>query len=227
MIRSRRYRAPPRFLPVLALAWLLWPAPPAAAAACAAQDGYGYDVDVTIQLPEVRLDRSLSRAQLGGMALHGPNERDVGLTKSNLEIARVATYLTYPAEGGLCFWVGRINVTLRYHSLDVYAAKEYRSDSCAYRAILEHEKRHVTVVRRNIQRYLPRIESALASLIIPKARAPKLVASMAAGEADMERIFDKLMTPIQNEIDAVLSREQAKIDTPQSYARVRGKCSDW
>jgi hypothetical protein len=194
---------------------------------CRSQDGYGYDVDVTIELPEVRLDRSLSRAQLGGMALHGPNEQILGLTESNLEFAPVATYLTYPAEGGLCFWVGRIDVTLRYRSLDVYVAREYRSDSCAYRAILEHEKQHVTIARRNIQRYLPRIKSALASLIIPKARAPKLVASTAAGEADMERILDKLMTPIQNEIDAVLTREQAKIDTPRSYARVRGKCSDW
>ncbi|MDH3474693.1 MAG: hypothetical protein OEM59_13490 [Rhodospirillales bacterium] len=214
-------------MPVLALACLVLFAPPAAAAVCVAQNGYGYDVEVTIELPEVRLDRSLSRAQLGGMALHGPDERVLGLTKSNLEVATLATYLTYPAESGLCFWVGRIGVMLRYHSLDVYVAREYRSDSCAYRAILEHEKQHVAIARRNIQRYLPRIKSALASLIIPKARTPKLVASMAAGEADMERILDKLMTPIQNEIDAVLTREQAKIDTPESYARVRAKCSDW
>ena len=83
------------------------------------------------------------------------------------------------------------------------------------------------IARKNIQRYVPRIKSTLASLLIPKARKPKLVASMAAGEAGMERTFEQLMAPIHREIEALLAREQGRIDTPQSYARVRSKCKNW
>ena len=215
-------------VPGLALAAsLLLAAAPAVAQDCAPQDGYGYDVDVAIELPEVRLDRSLSRAQLGGMMIHGPNQRVLGVTASNLAVSRVARYLTYPVAGGHCFWVGRVDITLRYENLDIHIAREYAPDSCAYRAILEHEKQHVDIARKNIRRYVSRIKSTLASLLIPKARKPKLIASMAAGEDEMERIFEQLMAPIHREIDAVLAREQGKIDTPQSYARVRRKCKNW
>ena len=228
MIRGCRRQEVLRLLPGLVLAAsLLFAAAPAAAQDCAPQDGYGYDVDVTIELPEVRLDRGLSRAQLGDMMIHGPDQRILGVTASNLAVSRVARYLTYPVAAGHCFWVGRVDITLRYENLDIYIAREYAPDSCAYRAILEHEKQHVGIARKNIQRYVPRIKSTLASLLIPKWRKPKLVASMAAGEAEMERIFDQLMAPIHREIDTVLVREQGKIDTPQSYDRVRRKCKKW
>lgn len=227
MIRGCRRQDVLRRVPGLGLALLLFAAAPAVAKDCARQDGYGYDVDVAIDLPEVRLDRRLSRAQLGDMMIHGPNQRILGLTASNLQVSRVASYLTYAAAGGVCFWVGQVNVTLRYENLDIFIAREYAPDSCAYRAILEHEKQHVAIARKNIQRYVPRIKSTLASLLIPKARKPKWFDSAAAGEADMERIFDQLMAPIHREINVVLKREQGRIDTPQSYARVRRKCKNW
>ncbi len=146
----------------LVLVGLGW-ASPALAAVCPSQTG-SYRVDVPIELPPVEIHHDHSRAQLGLLAFHGPTSRVLGVTASKLRAGTATHYGHRPLEGeGVCFWVDRIEVMLRYEVLDIYIASEYTSGSCQYQAILTHEKRHAKVARTYLDDYVQTIRSALAS----------------------------------------------------------------
>jgi hypothetical protein len=118
-------------------------------------------------------------------------------------------------------------LTLRYRTLEVYVASEYSPRSCAYQAILAHEQRHVKIAKKYVTRYAPRLRSVLTSLRIPKPGSAKLTPSKAHGAAEMDTVFNELITPVFERLNAEHQEAQARADLPQEYARVRRRCKKW
>lgn len=229
MLRLRPF---PAWLPApagaaLAGAWLALAAAPAAAHLCEPRDEPDYAIEVLLELPEERINRSLSRAELGDLAFHGPREQVLGVMQSHMQMATRIEYRALEVPAGLCLWAERVTVTLRYTALDIYVAAEYLPESCPYRAILAHERQHAKIARSRLESYVPRIRVILRSLLIPRARKPLPVDSMAAGEAKIDQVLERLLGPTREEIVRVVEREQGRIDTPEAYRRVRQKCDDW
>ena len=211
-------------LPVLTgLGW----SGPAAGAVCPPATG-SYRVDVVIDLPPVEIHHDLSRAQLGLLAFHGPSDRILGVTASSLRAGTSTRYGHRPLEGeGVCFWVDGIEVLLRYEALDIYVASEYPQGSCQYEAILSHEKKHADVARTYLDDYVQTIRSVLTSLSIPKPRGPRLVASAAEAEEEIQATIARLLGPVIARLRADMQAAQSKIDTPTEYRRVERQCSSW
>ena len=214
-----------------AVACLLVAAPRPGAAqagpACAAVADRGYDVSVRIEVPAPKLDRSQTRVALGGFAPHGPGQAILGVMRARLEVESTATYGRVAGAGGVCIWVERVEVLLRYRSLDLFVAKEYAPASCAYRAILAHEQQHAEIARTYVNRYAPRIRQALASLLIPKATKPVAAASRETAEAKVDAVLERLVAPVVGELEREMNKAQAAIDTPRSYQGVFRQCNDW
>ena len=195
---------------------------------CPPQDGYDYKVVVTIETPPVRLHKNRSRAQLTGMTYHGSgNSQTLGLMTSRLEVATQSHYYSHVIEGGLCVWVAQIDVTLRYHSLDIFVAKEYREHSCEYKVVLEHEKQHVTVAKKALSPFIPKIKSALASFTIPRSENPLGVQTASQGKQQINRRIDELIAPLRNQMSQLINKKQAKVDSPQSYRATHKRCKNW
>ncbi|MEM7222190.1 MAG: hypothetical protein AAF495_04385 [Pseudomonadota bacterium] len=212
----------------LALGLLLLPGAPAMAQNCQPQDGYSYEVDVTIDTPPVRLHRNLSRAQLTGKTFHGASSgQTLGLMQSSLEVATQTHYFSHVVEGGMCIWVSRIDVTLRYNTLDIFIAKEYRQHSCEYKVILEHEKQHVKVAQQALKPFVPKIISALTSFSIPRAGNPLGVQSLDHAKQQINRRIDERIAPLRNQMTQVINKKQAKVDSPQSYRATFKRCKNW
>lgn len=217
----------------LALATLvaLCLAPPHAAAqaidGCAAPAESQFRVDVRLDVADVNLDRSKSRADLTEFSFHGPRAQVLGLMQADLDMETSATYKQTKATDGVCFWVELVEVVLRYQSMDVFVASEYSENSCAYHAIFRHEQDHVDVARNYLDRYAPRFRAALTSLLIPKPQSPKLVATEQESKSEVERLLEKLMRPVVAELRRELLAAQAELDTPQQYERVRRQCRKW
>lgn len=205
---------------------VLWPGL-ARAGPCQAQPDADYRVDVAIEIPPVGVHRHLSRNELGNMTPHGPSEQVLGMTASRLE-AETSTYFgAHAADGGVCLWVDRIHLALRYSALDIYVASEYASTSCPYKAILRHERRHEEVARRHLNGYIEQIRSALSSLAIPKARSPMFAASLEAGQTKVQAVLERLLEPIAEKIRGTMKEAQAKVDSRGEYQRVRRQCNNW
>ncbi len=114
---------------------------------------------------------------------------------------------------------------MRYHALDIFVATEYRRSSCAYRAILSHEKDHVRIAREYLGRFVPRFEEALRSRNLPTPNRPQFTKK---GPGEVVKLqLAELVEPVFEELNAEMARAQAALDTPQRYARVQSRCDDW
>ena len=200
---------------------------PADAAVCPPAVG-SYRVDVQVDLPPVRVHRDRSRAELGLLAFHGPTDRVLGVTASSLRAGTSTRYGHRPLEGeGVCVWVDQIEVRLRYEALDIYVASEYPPGSCQYEAILSHEEKHAHVAQTYLDDYVQTIRSVLTSLSIPKPRDPRLVASAAEAEQEIQATIAKLLEPVIARLRADMQAAQSKIDSPTEYRRVEKQCPKW
>ena len=145
----------------------------------------------------------------------------------NLQIQTRVEHATQKWDGHYCYWLQGIEVELLYKSLEVYVAREYKRGSCEYKAILRHEREHVAIARRNLEKFKPKVRYALTSLLLPTPDRPIKLASAGASEAALEALLEKVLDPVYQEMQEDLNKAQAAIDTPQSYARVRAQCSNW
>ena len=124
-------------------------------------------------------------------------------------------------------FVEKVDIVLSFPAVDVYVAKEYAPDSCAYRVILAHENRHVAIARDHVARHTPKFRLAVDSLQMPTARTPRAVASIAEIQRQLEAELKRVLTPAFEQFRAEMQRAQAAIDTPAAYAESKKQCTDW
>lgn len=186
-----------------------------------------YNIHVRVEIPTSPINHSLSIKQLTQKTHHGPRSRILGLMQSDLRIKTRGHYNTDKIGNMYCFSVRAIDVILRYKTLQVYVAREYKRSSCAYRAILSHEKEHVSIARNNMEGFAPTIRAALTSHLIPTGANPIQVESAKAAAAKMQSISDELLKPVYDRMYKALRAAQGSLDSPRSYRRVRRQCSRW
>ena len=186
-----------------------------------------YDVNVKIDVPSAPINHSLSIRQLGRLAPHGPGSRILGLTSYPLEIKTAAKYSYVPVGKTFCFFVTEVDVILRYPTMNIYVAKEYQPGSCPYHEILLHEEDHVRVARASLELYAPMVRKALTSYLIPTGLEPVVVSSPTQAKLRMEGLSEELLSPVYREMMDTLRKDQAALDTPGQYRRIRRRCKHW
>ena len=188
-----------------------------------------FKVSVDISIPPAPINRDRSSVELTQASFHNRSGRILGLMVPDLDIHTQGHYVaeTVSDGEGYCFWVQGIDVTLRYNSVEIYVASDYKKNSCAYREILRHEKQHVQIAQDNLDRYKPKVRFALTSLLIPKAGSPVRVESQEAAEQELQRLYERLLQPVYEEMLTALRDSQGAIDTPQEYRRVQSLCKHW
>ncbi len=81
--------------------------------------------------------------------------------------------------------------------------------------------------RDQINRYLPRLRWVLTSLQIPTAERPVFVTSVDAAKSEIRALMKELAEPLFKEMTKTLRAAQAKLDSPESYRRLRKACRSW
>ena len=186
-----------------------------------------YDVNAKIEVPGAPINHNLSLRQLGRLMPHGPGSQVLGLTSYPLEIKTAARYSYVPVGKTYCFFVTAVDVILRYPTMDIYVAKEYQPGSCPYHEILLHEEDHVRVARASLELYAPKVRKALTSYRIPTGLEPVVVSSPTQAKERMEGLSQELLTPVYREMMDELRKDQAALDTPGEYRRIRRRCRHW
>ncbi|MEH6403137.1 MAG: hypothetical protein V7750_07180 [Sneathiella sp.] len=108
---------------------------------------------------------------------------------------------------------------------EIFIARKYRPGTCAYKAILTHEKEHMQINDRLQKQYAKKIKKELQK----SANRVRPYHSRKTNEA-AKSIANRLvheMTPFIAEFRDVKRKANLKIDTPRSYKRVRSKCGRW
>ena len=184
-----------------------------------------YDVKVKVEFPEGEIDHSRSIAELGEIAGFGHNV--LGLMKPDIRLETHPKPQIAKVDGKYCMWVTGFDIVMRYHRVDIFVAREYPWGSCPYNAILMHEDEHVAVARKNLNKYAPRVEKALASNLMPTGRNPALFDSLEQAGDYILDLSTELLDPVYESMLTALQKAQKAVDSPESYARVRRRCKNW
>jgi len=161
---------------------------------------------------------------------HGSGRHNPGLTVFEHKLGTSFQIVGESLRGGkgYCVWAEKVTADFAIHRMDVYLSRDYAYASCQYEAILSHENTHVTINRRVYQKYLVRLQAALkADRTLPLQGNPLQVASMAEGERIVSTRLQAITQPVVRAMEAELRSENAKIDTPESYRKLSGRCQSW
>ena len=114
----------------------------------------------------------------------------------------------------------RIEVLLSFKPLDVYVAREFNSNSCAYRAVLQHEMEHVRIYAEQ----LARIEKLIHGELLRRYEGRPLYAAAGKGIDTLQSQLDGWLDPLlRSELDKV-EMMQARLDTPEEADKLSHAC---
>lgn len=183
-------------------------------------------LEVKAEEAEFDLSSSVSSKVLNTRGSYASaNQLTMGLTSgtNRTEITIDAPGLRDTATGRECV-SPHIYVDMAYKPLQVFVAREFHQQSCAYRTVYEHEMRHVQIYRDNLPVLERKVREALQqrygthALIIP-AGAPAN-----AGIDQLQKDVDTWLRPYIKELLADVEHQQTLLDTPEEVFRLSHAC---
>lgn len=97
----------------------------------------------------------------------------------------------------------------------IYVAKEFPKDSCAYALTLKHEWQHY-LFDRDVLRHMP---DEIRAMTVDLFDTPR-----PASQAELERARQVFMQRFKFEYEGMSFPLHARIDNPQAYAELAGRC---
>jgi hypothetical protein len=113
-----------------------------------------------------------------------------------------------------------IYVDLAYQPLQVYVAREFHEQTCAYRTVYAHEMRHVQVYRDN----LPVLERRVREALLERYGSHPLYMPVRAGLDRLESDVDTWLRPYIKSLLADVERQQAALDTKEETYLLSHAC---
>jgi hypothetical protein len=113
-----------------------------------------------------------------------------------------------------------IYVDLAYQPIQVYVAREFHEQTCAYRTVYAHEMRHVQVYRDN----LPLLERRVREALLQRYGSRPMYLPVRAGLDRLESDVDTWLRPFIKELLADVERQQAALDTKEETYLLSHAC---
>lgn len=137
-------------------------------------------------------------------------------------------YKQAPRMSAFCLWYDKVTIKLEV-TPEIVIAKEVAQDRCMYKAVLEHEMKHVKVDRRIVNKYA----KTIGKKVFDGLQQRGFIAGPIASE-DMQEISDRMKKTVgqivefehkKMEIDR--AEAQQAVDSLKEYQRVQAKCPDY
>lgn len=207
---------------------LMVSAPGAAFAAGCGTPVPAFQLDSQLPPPDYR--HELTRPQIGALGGHGhmtSDRRHAGLTQTRTAFSIKPTLaFQRMADGSVCASLNQVEVSWRMVQLRVDVAAEYQRGSCPYEEILRHENQHVAISQRAFAVADRSLRQDLGETV--RRFAPfTLRGSTQQAAAEVANRLMAQAKPILEKYERDTHRENAAIDTPESYREVSARCRDW
>ena len=170
----------------------------------------GYRIDTT------RSYRTLSQMKAGA---RGSVVLGLTRTESRVSIGVGGPMLLDKVSGYECV-APRIDVDVHYLPIVIYIGSEIPVDSCTYREVLAHELRHL----KAYQDHLPKVEVKVRAALAARFGNKPLYAPAGQARRLLQREIDTQWMPYIKAEMAQVEAVQARIDSPQEYARLGKVC---
>ncbi|WP_395021550.1 hypothetical protein [Dongia sp.] len=185
-------------------------------------------IQVKLLAPAAATNPSLSRAEITERSKQQSQgeweEWRVSLGRTEIELsydmdASAAT--AGDGHGGYCAAIAAVEVAVRLKTTK-YIASELVPGTCMYDAVSQHEERHVQVIRR----YQSQIEERLRRAISATARRPAQAPTPSEGVVTVKGDLWTVVKDTMETLVVALGRDQAPLDTPESYDEPRKICGE-
>ncbi len=164
-----------------------------------------------------------------------PYDKDAVVHTEGLRLGRIGLKgeyqfetQTYTKLGKICMTVSKVNIRVELDPT-IYIAKEFKRGSCHYNAVLEHEKKHVALDRKIVNKYLNVMVKAVNNTLkhVGYVHGPYNVEQLPALQKQIGGILDSVIeqfyTNMNRENDAL---QVSTVDTLAEYERVDAVCDD-
>lgn len=140
-------------------------------------------------------------------------------TESQMDLSINGAMLQDRISGYECI-SPQITVSLSYAPIVIYVGREFKPGTCSYDEILAHEMRHL----KTYLEHLPKVEAVVRKALADRFDNKPLYAKSGQARAALQREIDSGWVPyIKRELTRV-EIAQARIDTPEEYARLSRVC---
>lgn len=131
----------------------------------------------------------------------------------------------YPTLNAGCTYLDSVNVNIKVKPT-IYIASDYREGSCMYRAIMEHEKKHIAVDRLIITKFDQMVTRALNDDLAGADASSKLynLRDLPASQKIIEDHVGGLISSLSAKMTQERREKQQQVDTLQEYRRVQRQC---
>lgn len=191
---------------------------------------------VTVQATDtnVRYDHSKSRGELekfnsDTVSPYGKEVRTHvgGLMSGEVSISQSINFMQeiFPRFNSGCLYINNIKVRINIRPV-IYISSEHSKTGCMYRAIMEHERKHVAVDQKIVGKYTRLIRERLVAEIraMPAAYGPHMSGHMEAAQDRVQLHLQKIIRDYSSQMSRERLKLQQDVDTLEEYERVQAKC---
>ena len=161
--------------------------------------------------------------------LHGPKGGGVvtGLAFSPLYYEYQMHYSVTEQGNKICVAVDKMHINFRARPF-VFVSKEFPRGSCEFNAVLNHENKHVSTLKKVQRKYAQDFKKYVYDTIL-QVKPVKISSpgQLAAAQKKIEKQVNARLESYIEEIGYDLAREQTKVDSPSEYERVHNLCENW
>lgn len=175
-------------------------------------------LEIVARLAQPALDRTTARAELTQIAeLSRPGEAD-GLTDFQFR-GDVQTF----ADGrkGACP-VGAVRVEIAPERAFVYIAREVEENSCRFKAVFDHEMKHVMLAQQALDKHSSRLRRKLREGIATAARTD----GQPLDQESLAAFVDGVVRETLEGIKADYRAGNEALDTDEEARRLASMCQD-
>ena len=149
-----------------------------------------------------------------------------GLSTAMLQLNAELSMTERTTSSGVCVSLDKLDIKAGYDGpVKVQIANRYREGTCQYEAIRQHEMRHVQIYVDAVSLHLADIRAVIAGEIAGKL--PVQGVDEDAAKAKINEIVRKATLRATDMVMVRAKRDNASIDTPESYAAVQSHCDSW
>lgn len=184
-------------------------------------------VDITINVSGPVEDQKYSIAKLTKLHILGESRwtgRDyhtLGVTEANFDGTTAIDSRLEGSAGNWCIHAVRAEARVKWR-IDVHLGAELVPGTCLYKAVQQHEGKHVARDRELMRVLKERLEVELVDVL----RQPVWAANEAAAQQIMEDNVSASLAASLRDFEKERDQRQLEIDAPAEYARVQASCPD-
>lgn len=124
-----------------------------------------------------------------------------------------------------CIYPTDVNLILNIKNPTIYIAKELEEGSCRYNIAMRHEQTHQQINIQVLEHYLPLIKNRLIEVIKNNSLISQPYdVNLSLAQETFKRKYLAAIQPLLDEMQAEITAEQAKLDSPENYEYEESLC---